>query len=53
MVKKSFAKPNMEVIKFEADDIICTSGGGCNVCEPNTCGGADCIWHCMDCQIVN
>ena len=26
MVKKNFIKPNMEVIKFDAEDIIRTSG---------------------------
>jgi hypothetical protein len=37
MVKKNFVKPDFEIIKFEAEDIICTSGGGC-------------VWDCSDCQ---
>ncbi len=28
-MERSFEKPKMEVIKFEAEDIIVTSGGGC------------------------
>lgn len=42
MVKKNFVKPNFEIIKFDAEDIIRTSG-------ESDCEGY-CLVDCADCQ---
>lgn len=44
-MREKFEKPAMEKIKFEAEDIIVTSGGGCKPYCGMVCS-SDCIQIC-------
>ncbi len=48
-MKESFKKPKMQMISFEAEDIIITSGGCTSDCDPvceNHCKSGICTGNC-------
>lgn len=36
-MKEKFTEPVMDIVTFDLEDVIRTSGGGTWICSPNTC----------------